>query len=59
LVKSSRAIKLFNEIIEQNEPAKYYNKREIVNLLRSAHINGENEMIRKKHIENINRNFNF
>ena len=59
LVKSSRAIKIFNEIIEQNEPAKYNNKREIVNLLMSAHVNGENEMIRKKHIENINRNYNF
>lgn len=59
LVKSSSAIKLFNTILEQNEPTKYSNKREIVNLLRSAHANGENEKIRKTHIENIKRNFRY
>lgn len=59
LVKSSRAIKVFNEILEQNEPAKYTNKREIVNLLKSAHVNGENAKIREAHIENIKRNFEY
>lgn len=59
LVKSSRAIKVFNEILEQNEPAKYTNKREIVNLLKSAHVNGENTKNRKKHIENIKRDFGY
>lgn len=59
LVKSSMAIKIFSEIIEQNEPAKYYNKKQIVNLLSEAQINGENAEIRKMHIQNIKRNFRY
>lgn len=59
LVKSSRAIKVVNEILEQNETAKYTNKREIVNLLYSASLNGENKDIRETHIKNIKRNFRY
>ncbi len=57
LVKSNRVIKVVNEILEQNEPAKYTSKREIVNLLHSASLNGESEDIRETHIENVKRNF--
>lgn len=59
LVKSSTAIKVFNEILEQNEPTRYTNKREVVNLLRSAQANGENAKIRNAHIENIKRNLGY
>ena len=57
LVKSSSAIKVVNEIVEQNEPAKYKSKREIVSLLQSASVNGDNEGIREAHVKNIKRNF--
>ena len=58
LVKSSNAIEVVNEILEQNEPAKYKSKREIVNLLQSATLNGDNEAIRvEAHVKNIKRNF--
>ena len=46
-------IKLFNEILESNQPAIYQNKWEIANLLKQAVNNGENSMILEKHIENI------
>ena len=59
LVNSSKAIKVLNEILEQNEPAKYISKREIVNLLHSASLNGENEDIREMHVKNIERNFGY
>lgn len=45
----------FNEILENNQPAKYENKWEIANLLKQAVKNGENSMIREKHIENIQK----
>lgn len=57
LVKSSNAIKVVKEILEQNEPTTYSNKREIFNLLQSATLNGESEKIKSKHIQNIQRNF--
>lgn len=59
VVKPSRAIKVLNKILEQNEPAKYTNKREIVNLLQSASLNGENGDIRDAHIKNIRRYFRY
>ncbi|MDN3676291.1 nuclease-related domain-containing protein [Flavobacterium paronense] len=59
LVNSSRAIKVMNEILEQNEPAKYASKREVVNLLKSAALNGESEEIKAKHIQNIKRRFGY
>lgn len=57
LIKSSSLEIVMNEIIEQNEHATYTNKREIVTLLKAAFINGENEEIKKTHINNIQRNF--
>lgn len=57
LVKSFNAIKVVKEILEQNEPTIYSNKREIVNLLQSATLNGESEKTKSKHIQNIKRNF--
>jgi hypothetical protein len=59
LVKSSRVMKVVNEILTQNQPAKYTNKREIVDLLNSATLNGENDNIRETHIRNIKRNFRY
>lgn len=57
LVKSSRAIKVIKEILEQNEQVKYANKREIVDLLISASLNGDNDKIKETHVENIKRYF--
>ena len=57
LVKSSNAIEVVNAIVEQNEPAKYKSKREIVNFLQAASLNGANEAIREAHVKNIKRNF--
>jgi len=56
-VKSTSAIKVIKEIIEQNEPITYVSKSEIVNLFSSAALNGENDEIRSVHISNIKRNF--
>jgi len=53
LTKSNKVMKIFNEILESNQPAKYQNKWEIANLLKQAVNNGENTMILEKHIENI------
>ena len=53
LTKSNEVMKIFNDILESNQPAKYQNKWEIANLLKQAVNNGENTMILEKHIENI------
>ena len=55
LTKSNKVINRFNEILENNQPAKYENKWEIASLLKQAVKNGENSIIREKHIENIQR----
>ena len=55
LTKSNKVIKIFNAILENNQPAKYENKWEIANLLKQAVKNGENSIIREKHIENIEK----
>ena len=55
LTKSHKAMSRFNEILENNQPAKYENQWEIANLLKQAVKNGENSIIRKKHIENIQK----
>jgi hypothetical protein len=57
LVTSSIAIKVFKRILEQNEQTTYISKREIINLLQSAVLNGESQEIKDKHIQNIKRNF--
>lgn len=55
LTKSNKVMSRFNEILENNQPAKYENKWEIANLLKQAVKNGENSIIREKHIENIQK----
>jgi hypothetical protein len=55
LTKSNEVMSRFNEILENNQPAKYENKWEIANLLKQAVKNGENSIIREKHIENIQK----
>lgn len=55
LTKSNKVINRFNEILENNQPAKYENKWEIASLLKQAVKNGENSIIREKHIENIQK----
>lgn len=55
LTKSNKVLNRFNEILEKNQPAKYENKWEIVSLLKQAVKNGENSIIREKHIKNIQK----
>jgi hypothetical protein len=53
LVKWDRVIEVMKKITNENILAPYTNKREVVNLLKSAVLNGENEEIIKQHIKNI------
>jgi len=53
LVRWNRVNKVMKNITNKNLPAHYTNKREVVNLLKSAVLNGENEEIQKQHIKNI------
>ena len=55
LTKSHKVINRFNEIIENNPPAKYENIWEIASLFKQAVMNGENPIIREKHTENIQK----
>ncbi|MGV0827738.1 nuclease-related domain-containing protein [Empedobacter brevis] len=55
LTKSNKVLNKFNEILENNQPAKYENKWDIANLLKQAVKNGENSIIREKHVENIQK----
>ena len=55
LTKSNKVMNRFNEILENNQPAKYENKWEIANFLKQAVKNGENSLIIEKHIENIQK----
>ena len=53
IVKSFRVLEVIRKIINENEPAKYTNKREVVNILNSAVKNGEDKDVSNKHAENI------
>jgi sugar-specific transcriptional regulator TrmB len=53
LTKSFKVMDRFNEILQNNQPAKYDNKWDIANLLKQAIRNGENSIILEKHSENI------
>jgi len=53
LVKYDRLNEVVKKIITENIPAPYTNKREVVNFLKTAVQNGENEEIQKQHIKNI------
>ncbi len=54
LVKFYRVIEVLNFIKKNNGPAPYYNKREILELLKQAALKGENASVQEKHVENIN-----
>jgi hypothetical protein len=53
LVKWDRLNEVVKKITTENIPAPYTNKREVVNFLKSAVQNGDNEEIQKQHIKNI------
>ena len=53
LVKSRRVFEIIKNIIENNRPAPYTNKSEIVRVLKQAVKNGESKEIQYRHIENI------
>lgn len=53
LIKSSQLYKILKKIMHTNQPAKYTDKKEIVNLLNSGVQNGEDSEIRKEHIRHI------
>ena len=55
LTKSFNVMDRYNEILQNNQPAKYDNKWDIANLLKQAVRNGENSIIREKHTENIQK----
>lgn len=55
LTNSYNVMRRINELIENHQPAKYDNKWEIVHLLKQAVKNGENSIIREKHVQNIQK----
>lgn len=54
LVRFSRVFEVLKLIKKNNEAAPYYNKREIVELLKQAVLKGESVSVQEKHIGNIN-----
>lgn len=53
LIKSWEIKNTIDGIINENQPAKYLNKTEIVNLFKIAVKNGEDENLREKHFSNV------
>lgn len=53
LVKAHRVFEVMNIILENNEPAHYTNKIEVVRVLKEAVKNGESMETQIQHIENI------
>lgn len=53
VIKSWQIQEVINEILTQNQPAMYTNKREVVGILKRAVENGESLNIQTKHIKNI------
>lgn len=53
LLKSPRVIQVVKKIIEDNELANYKSKRDVVNVLSSAVMNGESRKISERHINDI------
>ncbi len=54
LIKSDRLLETLKTIKENNKPAVYRNKVEVVRILREAEGNGANVNIQKQHVNNIN-----
>ena len=53
IVKPHRVIEMMNLILQNNEPAPYTDKHEVLDVLSKAVRNGENREIKSQHIENI------
>jgi len=53
LVKSNRVFEVLEVIMKNNEPAKYTNKKEVVQVFKEAVNNGESMETQIQHIENI------
>ncbi|MBP1645108.1 MAG: hypothetical protein H6Q16_683 [Bacteroidetes bacterium] len=49
---------IINSILENNPPVSYTNKKEVVNILKEAVVNGNNPEIQIQHIQNIKRIIN-
>jgi len=54
-IRPSQIQETIQTIFEQNAPTEYKNKRAVYQLLKNAVLNGENEFIRSKHIDNVNK----
>jgi len=54
-IRSSQIQETIQTIFNQNAPTEYKNKRAVYQLLKNAVLNGENEFIRNKHIDNVNK----
>ncbi|OYQ36740.1 hypothetical protein CHU92_09435 [Flavobacterium cyanobacteriorum] len=57
LVKSDRILDVVERILNNNQPAEYQNKREIIRVLAQAAKNGEDLTVQAQHIENIRNRF--
>ncbi|MCL1936926.1 MAG: NERD domain-containing protein [Candidatus Azobacteroides sp.] len=53
LVKSNRVLEVMKMIAENNEPAQYANKDDVLRMLKEAVINGDNKEIQNQHIEDV------
>jgi hypothetical protein len=53
VAKAHRVLDVINEIIDNNEPANYTDKREVIKVLREAVKNGENAETEIQHIEKV------
>jgi hypothetical protein len=56
-VKSKRILRTYRKILKNNQPAKYYDKHEIVKVLTDGVINGNDKQIRNQHVEDIRKRF--
>lgn len=54
LVKSQRVLEVINKIKNDNEPAIYSNKKDVVRVLKEAVKNGEKKEVRDRHVKNVN-----
>ena len=54
-IRSGQIQDTIRSIFELNAPTEYKNKKEVYQLLKNAVLNGENEFIRSKHIDNVNK----
>jgi hypothetical protein len=54
-IRSGQIQDTIRSILELNPQTEYKNKAEVYQLLKNAVLNGENEFIRSKHIDNVNK----